>query len=204
MYTPKHFKVDDLGKILDFLHAHSFGTLYHFSQGAHSATHLPFVIESKDNHIILSSHFAKANPQWKNLDEQEALIVFLGPHAYISSEWYDDPKSVPTWNYVSIHLTGKIKLMKDEADLEEMLGKLVTNFERPNSAWTYEPKSEFNKGLHQAIVGFTVEVTKVESKWKLSQNHSLERKQKVIKKLIEKGDDNSKHIAELMQQAIKI
>jgi transcriptional regulator len=203
MYLPNHFKIQNFEKILNFLKNNNFGTIYSCFENVHSASHLPFLIESREDKIFLSSHFAKANPHWKNLNGRDALIVFLGPHVYISPEWYEEEKSVPTWNYVAVHLTGKITLIENELDLGGILQKLVLEHERSDSSWIYNPKSDFSKGLHKAIIGFTIEVNDIQAKWKLSQNHTLERKNKVISKLQEKTDDNSRAIAQFMKDEIK-
>ena len=111
MYIPEHFNIDDEEVIYDFIEKHGFATLFSQHKGEPCATHLPLMFNKSEN--ALYGHFALANGQWKDIEKQQVLAVFQGPHCYISPTWYETTKAVPTWNYVSIHLYGKVEIVKD-------------------------------------------------------------------------------------------
>ncbi|MBL8995154.1 MAG: FMN-binding negative transcriptional regulator [Spirochaetia bacterium] len=204
MYTPKSFEVADREKIATFIRENGFGTLYSNIAGESEATHQPFVIENfSENKMTLLCHFARANGQWKSIHGQKVLVTFLGPHAYISASWYEDPNTVPTWNYAAVHVEGIVEILEDESSLIEILKKTVNHFEGRDTAWSYTPDSDFIKGMHKAIVGARIVSTKIQGKWKLSQNHSLERKQKVIAQLSKSEHSDQKKIAKMMSEEIK-
>ncbi|HRI58716.1 MAG TPA: FMN-binding negative transcriptional regulator, partial [Saprospiraceae bacterium] len=115
MYTPSHFSFSEQGDIVDFMRRFNFATIMSQVEGLPFATHLPFVVEeSSEGNLRLLAHFAKANPQWKSLEEQTALVIFSEPHAYISPSLYEKEQNVPTWNYVAVHAYGQATLITDE------------------------------------------------------------------------------------------
>lgn len=109
MYVPKINEVTDIHEIVDFMKRFSFAAIVSVQNNLPVATHLPFVVIVKNDTITLYSHFAKANPQWKNIEDDTVLVIFSEPHAYISPVHYDQFLSVPTWNYISVHVYGKVK-----------------------------------------------------------------------------------------------
>ena len=115
MYSPNHYKTEDRAFLLEFMRRYNFATLVTAKNEMPFATHLPFIIEETGENLILSSHLARANPQWKDFDGAEVLVVFAEPHAYISPMWYAEKLSVPTWNYVAVHAYGKVKMFGEEA-----------------------------------------------------------------------------------------
>src|SRR4051812_6154218 len=124
MYNPHAFRVEDRKSLLDFIRSNSFGILVSRKINGLMATHIPLLVEEmSDGGLKLIGHMAKANGQWQS-DESEVLVIFSGPHTYISPSWYDEPNSVPTWNYVAVHAEGKLKLL-DDARLSEVLEKMV-------------------------------------------------------------------------------
>ncbi|WP_223701959.1 FMN-binding negative transcriptional regulator [Sutcliffiella deserti] len=201
MYIPRQFKNDNQKEIIEFIEQHSFGILFSEHDGEQKATHLPFIIKEIDNNVVLYTHMAKANPQWKSLKGKSALAVFTGPHAYISASWYEEPNSVSTWNYVSAHVYGKIEIITDPHPLKEIL-KLATDFyERDFSyPWKVEDNLETVESMLNGIVGIKLEVEKLEGKWKLNQHHTTEKKNKVIKQLKNQTSYNSQDIARLMEE----
>ncbi|GGJ71457.1 transcriptional regulator [Anoxybacillus voinovskiensis] len=200
MYTPKVFQVDDEDKIVQFIKANSFGILFSTVDGQPFATHLPFLLE--ENNHALWSHMAKQNPQWEDLHNKEVLVVFQGPHAYISPTWYHEPNTVPTWNYVAVHVYGTFQLIDDKEMMKHLLEKTVDFYESSMpTPWKVE-FDDFTEHLMEGTVCFKINIQKIEGKWKLSQNHSIQRQKNLIKGLKTVDHYHSKEIAALMEQNI--
>ena len=191
MYIPKTFEVTDNNKLVQFIKDNSFGILFSQTNDVPFATHIPFLInEHTGEHGALISHMAKANPHWKDINNQEVLVVFQGPHAFISSLWYREEKVVPTWNYAAVHVYGKFVRIDEKDELKQIILDTLKIYE-PDSPVLSRLDEEFFDGLLNAIVGFKIKIYKIEGKWKLNQNHSVERQQKLIDSLKSIGDHNS-------------
>lgn len=171
MYIPNANRVDDRAELVAFMGAHSFATLVSLVQGELFATHLPLVVVQQGEQILLRGHLAKANPHWQELATQrEILVIFQGPHAYISPSHYEKWESVPTWNYIAVHAYGSARLIQDEAGLLATLTELITATEATyQQQWDSLP-DKFRHGLLNGIVAFEIAVTRLEGKFKLSQN----------------------------------
>ncbi|MFC4767795.1 FMN-binding negative transcriptional regulator [Effusibacillus consociatus] len=203
MYIPKSFEVQDREKLVNFIKENSFGIMFAQLNGQPFATHLPFLLdENSGDNGILSGHMAKANPHWKEIHNQRILVVFQGPHAYISPTWYGEPNTVPTWNYVAVHVYGKMVLIQDKDSLKEIIRDSVQFYE-PSSSIVDRLDEEFFDNLLNAVVGFRIEIDQIEGKWKLSQNHSEERQRRVTQALKKQEDPNSKQIANLMERHLE-
>lgn len=208
MYIPKHFQVKDTDKLTAFIEKYSFGTL--ISQGPEEpfATHLPFLIEEVDGGTYyLYGHMARANPHWSYLVEgkvkKNVLVIFQGPHAYISPTWYQEDKTVPTWNYVSVHVYGEFSIIKESDTLNKLMNETISKYESTmNTPWTTNLDDDFNYHLMKSIVAFKIKISRFEGKWKLNQNHSEERRKRLINGLRMHGDTNSVEIADLIQETI--
>lgn len=204
MYIPKAFEVNDKTKLVEFIKKNSFGVLFSQIEDKPFATHLPFLIEeNKGENGVLIGHMAKPNPHWKNLDSKEVLVVFSGSHAYISPTWFNETNTVPTWNYVAVHIYGEFNLVENKQELKDILEKTVDFYEStmPNP-WKVEFDNKYIDGLMNGIVGFEINIKKIEGKWKLNQNHSVQRQQNLINGLKTRNDYNSQEIAELMEQNV--
>lgn len=198
MYIPKHNRVEDEATIFEFMERYSFATLISASGGHPTASHLPLVLDRENRCLI--GHFARANNQWAEISGQEVLAIFHGPHAYISSSWYETNQSVPTWNYAAVHAYGQIELIEDEADLLQCLNLMVATYEETGSAYRIDDSNRQTvDGLVKGIVGFRLRIDRFEGKWKLSQNHSIERQALVISKLEQSSSNNAREIAKLMR-----
>ena len=202
MYVPEAFRVDDLSRLHDFIEANSFGILASAGD-AHTitATHLPFLLDRKaGEHGALIAHVARENCQWRSAADQDVLAIFPGPHAYISPAWYESDNVVPTWNYVTVHAYGKLTLIDDDSEVLGVLADFVNHHERDRpQPWPFEANTAFARKLAQMVVAFRIEITRLEGKWKLNQNHTQERRDRVAARLSEQGDENSLAIAQLMQ-----
>ncbi|MDZ4712878.1 MAG: FMN-binding negative transcriptional regulator [bacterium] len=205
MYTPEHYKMKDHEEIFEFIHKNSFAILITNNGGKINATHLPLLLRSGEGEQgYLYGHVAKANEQWKDPDE-EVLVIFSGAHKYISSSWYESNQSVPTWNYLSVHVYGKIKILEDRESKLEIIKDVVKYFEGENSLYNVDDlKPAYFEGLIRGIVGFKIEIGKIEGKKKISQNHTEERQHRIITELEKFNDGNSIQISEEMKKNIEM
>ncbi|GIM47732.1 transcriptional regulator [Collibacillus ludicampi] len=206
MYIPKAFEVNEKRKLVNFIKDNSFGILFTQNENGPFATHLPFLIdESKYDNGVLMSHMAKANPHWKDLGDKEVLVVFSGPHAYISPSWYGEFNTVPTWNYVAVHVYGEFKVIDDKEEAKKIIEDTVNFYESslPNP-WLVNFEDKFINELMNGLVTFEIKINKVEGKWKLSQNHSIQRQQNLVNGLLSSNKYNSLEIAKLIEENIRL
>lgn len=201
MYTRAVFAETDQAKLHEFIEQNSFGLLVSQVDGVPFASHLPFLLDRRAGpHGALIGHMARENPQWRELSDQTALAVFSGPHAYISPTWYEAEKVVPTWNYIAVHAYGRARLIDDEPGLLQILQQSVRVYEsRLPQPWSFDGSTNFAQKLMTQIVGFHLDIEKLEGKWKLNQNHPEERRHKVITILEAQSDTDSRSIAEAMR-----
>ncbi|WP_270182310.1 FMN-binding negative transcriptional regulator [Alkalihalobacillus sp. CinArs1] len=197
MYIPKHFKVTDFVEIKDFIQRNSFGTIVTTEEGKPIATHLPLELHKQGDDYYLTGHFASANPQWKTFGDDPVLVMYQGPHAYISSSWYKD-ENVPTWNYQAVHVYGTASIMTEQ-ELQENLKALLQKYEKHReSGALWEKLSQKTKNQIKGIVGFKVKVLEVQAAYKLSQNRSEDDYDNIIDKLDKENDLNSQQLSEVM------
>ncbi|UNJ81388.1 FMN-binding negative transcriptional regulator [Metabacillus dongyingensis] len=202
MYIPKHFKIDDEEVIYDFIEKYGFATLFSQHKGEPCATHLPLMINKSEN--ALYGHFARPNEQWKDAVNQQVLAVFQGPHCYISPTWYETTEAVPTWNYVSIHLYGKMEIVEDRKGIFDSLNDLVNKYERPDSPYNLKDvEPSFIEGMSKGIAAFRIKITKIEAKAKLSQNHPVERQELIINHLENTSQQDNIQVASLMKKNLQ-
>ncbi|UOQ94789.1 FMN-binding negative transcriptional regulator [Halobacillus shinanisalinarum] len=201
MYIPKHFEIKDEKAIYEIIEENSFATLFSQHQGHPYATHLPLILDKEKRYLY--GHFAKPNKQWRDIEEQEVLAVFQGPHCYISSSWYETNKAVPTWNYVAAHVYGKVEII-DGRQMMDSLHHMVSKYEDPNSSYQWDHlDAHFLEGQAKGIVGFKIEIDKIEGKAKLSQNHSPERLKLVISQLEQSPSEDEREIASHMKTILR-
>lgn len=207
MYIPKAFREDNIEKLHVLMREYSFATLVTQQNGVPIASHLPFLLDTeRGSSGVLRGHMAYANPQWRTFDgKQEALVIFQGPHAYISPSWYEAELAVPTWNYAVVHAYGVPRLINDKAALYNMLQALVqtyeAHFEKP---WPFQLPDEYLQKMMQGIVGFEIPITRLEGKFKMSQNRSAIDQERVAAALRENTDELSAGVAEIMSQLREI
>lgn len=190
MYVPAPFQVDDPEQLAQFIAEHSFATVITQHDGAPFASHVPLLYDRESGpHGTLVGHLARPNPQWQDAANVEegiaALAIFSGPHTYISPTWYAEPNTVPTWNYIAVHATGRLRLMEDPDRLIQLLTRTVNIYESTQQTpWKLEAQNpEFIQKLLGGIVGFEMEIEKLEGKWKLNQNQSAARRERVTEAL---------------------
>ncbi|MGA2256865.1 MAG: FMN-binding negative transcriptional regulator [Thermoguttaceae bacterium] len=204
MYIPSSFSVTDRTRLFDFIEQHNFGLVVSQLDHEPFAAHLPLLLDRQTGPFgTLIGHMARANPQWQAADHN-VLVVFSGPHAYISPSWYEAENVVPTWNYVAVHVYGTFHLVEQGETTLKILRDLVLLHEKSMpEPWGFQDGDEFINRLAQSIVAFRVEISRIEGKWKLSQNHPRQRREKVIDALAQQPDENSQAIAALMARALQ-
>jgi transcriptional regulator len=203
MYNPSSFKITDQAEIHATMRSNSFAALVTQGKGGMVATHLPVLLESDfGTHGRLLGHMARANPQWRDVQD-EALVIFPGPHAYVSASWYETPGTVPTWNYIAVHAYGIFRPIEDRDRLHDILRRTVAVYEgNKPQPWSYDASDPVFDRLLKEIVGFEIEITRLEGKKKLNQNHPEERRRKVVRALQTRSDSDSQAIAKMMAEAL--
>src|SRR6478736_5696971 len=200
MYTSKLNRNENTEELHHFIRENGFAILVSTVDGKPWATHIPLMLSSDGKK--LSGHISRGNKQWREWNsESEVLAIFSGPHAYISSSWYDH-ENVPTWNYIAVHVYGKLKIQSDQEllqSLKELTHKYEKHSEHPVSVETMN--SAYVKKEMLAIVGFEIEVTKIEATYKLSQNRDEKNHNNILAELEKRNDPASAAIAHEMKKA---
>jgi transcriptional regulator len=198
VYIPNPFKVTDFDEIKTFIQQNSFGTIVTTNEGNPVATHLPLELYKQEDDYYITGHMAYANPQWKTFADDKVLIMYQGPHAYISSSWYAS-ENVPTWNYQAVHVYGTASIM-NEQELQKDLKRLLKKYEhdRENAA-IWEKLSTQTKRQIKGIVGFNVKVEEVQAAFKLSQNRNKADYYNIIDSLDKEADIQSWQMAKVMK-----
>ncbi|HEY0244963.1 MAG TPA: FMN-binding negative transcriptional regulator [Mucilaginibacter sp.] len=198
MYIPKNFLITDRQEAVSFMQRYSFATIVTASNNIPTATHLPFLVTQRGDQIILSSHFAKANPQSAEIINGSLLVIFTEPHAYISPKHYENANSVPTWNYIAIHAYGKAALIESTEQKIELLEKTIQFYEADYlKQWATIP-DDYKLKMLNGIVGFEIIVSDLQAKKKLSQNKTGQERENIIAELSNKPDSNQRDIAAYM------
>lgn len=197
MYIPKSFAETDTTVLYQFMRDHNFAIFVTHGGGSEIvASHLPFMLDVE--HGVLKAHLARANPQWKTFDGGEALVIFQGPHAYVSPSWYETHPSVPTWNYATVHVYGVPQIVDNAATIRAMLAELVENHERGREPeWAMNLPDDYYAKMVQSIVVFELPISRIEGKFKLSQNRSEADQKSVIAHLSESSYPLDVETAEL-------
>jgi len=177
MYVPDHFKVSDEEEIFSFLEANAFGQLISLQDKRLTGSHLPFLIDADRKRLWC--HLARQNSQWQQLEGQQALITFQGPHDYISPSWYRHA-GVPTWNYQAVHIYGNCRVFDAAEELAGVVDALTARYE---SAFETPWKPQYREAMLQAIVGVEIQIDEIQCKYKLSQNRPAADQHGVIEKL---------------------
>jgi transcriptional regulator len=204
MYIPAHFAETDLTKLHEFIRQHSFATLVTQQGGAPFASHLPIMLNgSVGSHGLLVGHMARNNPQWQDFAAgTEVLVMFHGPHAYVSPAWYEpNPMSVPTWNYMAVHAYGVARILSEE-ELVQALHQLTNENEKSFATpWKLELSQMMRERMLGAIVGFEIKLNRIEGKFKMSQNRTQQDQRNVIAHLLQSA--HGKEVARWMSEELE-
>ena len=213
MYLPRHFAEEDLATLHTLVRAHPLGTWVTRGddvEGGVTADHVPFMLDA--DHGVLRCHVARANPVWKRVaaaPDVASLVVFQGAEAYITPSWYatkrEHGKVVPTWNYATVHVLGRHRVVDDKSWLRELVESLTARHEasQPQPWAVSDAPADYVEAMLGAIVGIEIEITSITGKWKVSQNHPAANQRGVAEGLQGIDTDESRAMATLVQQRMR-
>jgi transcriptional regulator len=200
MYVPPHFAMDDPDEVSAFLRAYPFATVVSLLDGELVASHVPVLLEGDAaTGRTLSAHVARANPHWRSWDgSAESLLIFSGPHAYVSPAWYRETPAVPTWNYAAVHVYAYIRAIEEPAAILPIIDRLIGVFDTQGYGPASVPQ-DYREDMARGTVGFEATITRVDAKAKLSQNRPVEDRRSVVHHLSQSEDATERSLAALMQ-----
>jgi transcriptional regulator len=193
MYSPPYNRNEDRAQQLEFMRANNFAILVTSIDGELAASHLVCMVEEREagqqRNVVVVGHMAKSNPQWQAFFDDDVMVVFHGPHAYVSPRWYEQQERVPTWNYAAVHAYGKPCVIEAREAKHDVMRRLVA-MQDPLWLPKFEAlRPQYVAQMLDAIVPFEIEVTRLETRWKLSQNRGR-REQELIIAELEKSPDS--------------
>jgi transcriptional regulator len=197
MYSPPYNRLEDRRELIEFLRANNFPVLVTGTGGALHGSHLPATIHEEGEQIVIDMHMARANAQWKEFFDDEVLVIFAGPHGYVSPRWYEEKERVPTWNYAAVHAYGVPQRIPDPAAKKAGQRRLIEMMD-PQWLPQFDRLSEkYVAMMLEGIVNFRIPVTRIETRWKLSQNRGRREMELIIAEL-ERGGESA--LAALMRR----
>jgi transcriptional regulator len=200
MYISKLYREEDREKILEFLKQNEFATLVTHDGEKPTASHLLVEVGEDGERLFVNGHMSRANPLWKTFEKNpEVLVIFQGPHTYISPTWYNHV-NVPTWNYQAVHVYGSPRIVTDHAEIYDLLKKLIEHHEAERQYKLESLPQDFVEKEMKGIVAFQIEVTRIEANYKLSQNRNDEDYHNIVSRLEEREDEMSHGVAEAMKE----
>jgi transcriptional regulator len=209
MYQPDDFRVEDVSEMHALMRARPFAALVSSGSAGFYASHLPTVLKDEGPCGVIECHLARANPHWKDLAEgNEALMIFQGPEGYITPNWYPSKgqhgKAVPTWNFAVVHAYGRPEVMKDKDWLLQHVSELTAQQESSEAKpWApSDAPATYIETMLRGIVGFRFAITRLEGKWKMSQNREVQDRVGVVKGLSARAVGDDLEIAEVVSRRI--
>ena len=201
MYSPTYNQIEDRAEQLAFMRANSFALLVTGTGGTLHASHLPVVVEERGAQVVIHSHMARSNAQWQEFFEgEEVLVVFSGPHAYVSPRWYEEAERVPTWNYAALHAYGTVTMVQERAAKHTSQRRLVAQLD-PQWLPKFDALSaEYVARMLDGIVTFDIAVTRLETRWKLSQNRNRREQELIAAELDKSADSAERALAALTRR----
>jgi transcriptional regulator len=204
MYIPPHFNADDRNEIIEFIRKNSFGILISNQEGKMTGSHLPLILTETGDGLLIEGHVSKGNQQWHDLEKgHEILIIFHGDHGYVSPLLYESKESVPTWNYMAVHVYGNAVLIHDNAGKTESLENMIKKYEPEYFPQWKSLSDEYKNKMLGGIVAFKVLVTRLEGKFKLSQNKSQHDRDAVAHDFKQKENEMLKRLGTEMEKRNK-
>lgn len=200
MYITKHYQMADFAECIDFMQKYSFACIVSSHQNSLIASHLPFVAKIVGEDLMLYSHFAKANPQSQGIENQEVMVVFQEPHAYISPKNYEKIQNVPTWNYLAVHAYGEVKIVHETSQSFQILEEMIHSYESDYYAQWQQLPDDYKNKMVQGITAFEMRILRLEGKKKLSQNKTETEQLNIIKNLKTSKDTQAQTIAQYMTE----
>ncbi len=200
MYSPDYNRIEDRPELLEFLRANNFPILVTGTGGVLHASHLPVTVHEHGSQIVIDMHMAKNNPQWKEFFDDEVMVVFSGPHAYISPRWYADQERVPTWNYAAVHAYGVPAVIADRDAKRESQRRLIEGLD-PQWLPKFDAlREEYVSMMLEGIVNFSIPVARIETRWKLSQNRGRQEMELIAARLSNSDDTGARALAALTRK----
>ncbi len=200
MYSPPYNQLENRAELLTFMRANSFCLLVTAPNGELGASHLPCIVEERGEQLVLVMHMARANPQWQSFFDDEVMVVFAGPHAYVSPRWYGQKERVPTWNYAAVHAYGKVRVVDTREAKHAAQAKLVAEHD-PKWLPDFERLSKtYMDDMLANIVNFEVDVERIETRWKLSQNRGRDEQERIVAELEKSVDTTERALAAITRK----
>jgi len=200
MYSPSYNRLENRAELLQFMRANSFVLLVTGTGGILHASHLPATVHEDAGRIRIDMHMARNNPQWKEFFDDEVLIVFSGPHAYVSPRWYEEEERVPTWNYAAVHAYGVPAVVKDREAKHASQRHLISTLD-PQWLPKFDAlRPEYVDRMLDGIVNFEIVVTRLETRWKLSQNRTRREQERIALNLENSPDSVERALAALTRK----
>ncbi|MBC8089605.1 MAG: FMN-binding negative transcriptional regulator [Phycisphaerae bacterium] len=205
MYIPTAFREGNKETLLGFMRANSFAIVVSVIDGVPFATHIPVSIEERGDAVVLTGHVAKANPHARAFapeSDTQSLIIFSGPHAYVSPTAYEARESVPTWNYIAVHAVGVmrgVRFAESPESVNAMLDEMIKQYDAEYLAQWQSLPDKYRSGMMHGVVGFEMPVAQLDGKFKLSQNRSAHDQATVMAMLAESDDAAAKAVGEAMR-----
>jgi len=200
MYSPPYNQIEKRAELVEFIRANNFALLVTGTGGALHGSHLPVMVQERDAKLVLDMHMAKANAQWKEFFDEEVMVVFFGPHAYVSPRWYEEKERVPTWNYAAVHAYGTPKVVDDAKAKHASQRRLVAAMD-PQWLPKFDAlRPEYVKSMLEGIVNFEIAVTRIETRWKLSQNRGRREQELIAAELESSADSAARALAALTRK----
>ena len=189
MYSPPYNRIEDHAELVSFMRSHPFCLLVTGAGGDLAASHLPCLVQERGKRFVLEMHMARANPQWQSFFDDDVLVVFSGPHAYVSPRWYERAPAVPTWNYAAAHAYGKPRVI-GERDAKHASQRRLVEALDPQWLPAFDALArDYIDQMLDNVVNFEIDVTRLETRWKLSQNRDRREQELIIARLDEAGED---------------
>ena len=200
MYSPAYNHLNDKSEALAFMRANNFPILVTGTGGVLHASHLPVTVHENGPQIAIDLHMAKNNPQWKEFLDDEVMVLFAGPHAYISPRWYEEQERVPTWNYAAVHAYGVPGIISDRKAKSESQRRLIESID-PQWLPKFDAlRREYVDMMLEGIVNFSIPVARLETRWKLSQNRGRREQELIAAELERSADSAARSLAVLTRR----
>lgn len=200
MYSPPYNQAEDRTEVLEFMRVNGFALLVTGTGGTLHGSHLPVRVSERDGQLHLEMHMARNNAQWKEFFDDEVMVVFSGPHAYVSPRWYEERERVPTWNYAAVHAYGIASVVQEAKSKHAAQRRLVAAYD---PQWLPEfdaLRPEYVERMLEGIVNFEIRVTRIETRWKLSQNRSRREMELIAAQLDTSADGSARALAALTRR----
>jgi transcriptional regulator len=197
VYSPPYNRNEDRAELVAFMRANSFAVLVTGTGGVLHASHLPVRVLEEEEKLVLDLHMAKNNPQWKEFFDDEVMVVFAGPHAYVSPRWYQEQERVPTWNYAAVHAYGIPVLVSEKSKKYESQRRLVADMDPQWLPKFDSLNQKYVDMMLDGIVNFEIPVSRLETRWKLSQNRGRREMEQIAAALEKSADSSDRALAAL-------